>query len=111
MERGYVWDIPKPISAKLREAIMETVCAEFECTWVELKGPSRKQRLSDARAVYAYFCRRLMHDTFERIAAAVDKQHSSVVHGIKRIEGFISVGDNVAAIIARIEKKLLTTQI
>jgi chromosomal replication initiation ATPase DnaA len=76
-----------------------------------LKSRSTKRDHAYARGVYAYFCRKMLYDTFQRIGDDINRDHSNVIYILKRIEGLICIKDAIADQIAAMEQKLLTTHI
>lgn len=94
-----------------RKIILEMVCEEFGCTEQEIRSLVRKRPFSDARAVCSYIMRTHLKDTFIRIGMELNKDHSSVIEQIKRVEAFIYTKDLVAKKLRKIEGELLQRQI
>lgn len=94
-----------------RRYILERVCEEFGCTIDDVRSLVRKRNFSNARRVYSYITRTHLKDSFIRIGMELNKDHSSVIEQIQRMEDFIYTKDSVARTLQKIERHLLTKQI
>ena len=73
------------------EHIQQVVCASFQLTLEELKSPSRRKELVNARKIGMYLCRSYTTESLATIGKAFSRTHSSVLHAVaqlsKEIEG------------------------
>lgn len=71
----------------------------------DILGRSRKAEIVEARHLAFYFLRKKY--ILSEIAEIIKRDHSSVVHGIKRIESFLSIGDKrITESVDEIKRKL-----
>jgi chromosomal replication initiator protein len=69
------------------ESINKCVCQYFKITLTELNSKSRERRYSEPRQIAMYLSRKYTKKTLPEIAAAFGgKDHSTVIHAIKKIE-------------------------
>jgi len=67
--------------------VVAHVAVHFGLRTEDLKGDSRSRRINRARQIAMYLCRRLTASSLTEIARALNrKDHSTVLHGIKKIE-------------------------
>lgn len=76
----------KPINIDL---IMQTVADKYELEISDLKSKNRAKNISYPRQIAMYISRQLLDISLVNIATAFNKDHSTVVHGIKKIEADI----------------------
>lgn len=69
------------------ESINKCVCQYFKITLTELNSKSRERRYSEPRQIAMYLSRKYTKKTLPEIAAEYGgKDHSTVIHAIKKIE-------------------------
>lgn len=69
------------------ESINKCVCQYFKITSVELNSKSRERKYSEPRQIAMYLSRKYTKKTLPEIALAFGgKDHSTVIHAIKKIE-------------------------
>lgn len=69
------------------ESINKCVCQYFKITLQELNSKSRERKYSEPRQIAMYLSRKYTKKTLPEIAAAFGgKDHSTVIHAIKKIE-------------------------
>jgi chromosomal replication initiator protein len=69
------------------ESINKCVCQYFKISLVELNSKSRERKYSEPRQIAMYLCRKYTKKTLPDIAMAFGgKDHSTVIHAIKKIE-------------------------
>lgn len=69
------------------ESINKCVCQYFKISQTELNSKSRERRYSEPRQIAMYLTRKYTKKTLPEIAAAFGgKDHSTVIHAIKKIE-------------------------
>jgi chromosomal replication initiator protein len=67
------------------EHIQQVVCANFQVSLEDLKSPSRRKELANARKVGMYLCRSYTSQSLATIGKAFCRTHSSVLHAINRL--------------------------
>ena len=82
---------------KLLRKIIETVCAQFAVNKFELTGSSRKQHVSHARQCAFLLARKKTALTFEQIAKVFNRDHGTVIAGIKSAQNRIDTCQQYAA--------------
>ncbi len=95
--------------ASLQEAQMvylqNLICDEYNVSWAEMLAPGRKTQFVDARGAYCYLVRKYFNYSLSKIGDILGKDHTTVIHYINRVSGYIHVGDNAAIRIKRIERR------
>lgn len=71
---------------------IQDICVLFEITTEQLESKSRKSEIVTARNFcFAYFYS--LGNTLTQIAKAFNRNHATVIHGIKRLQDFIEIKD------------------
>jgi chromosomal replication initiator protein len=66
-------------------AILAAVAKQFHVTQADLKGPSRRQAISEARGIAMYLLRELTRATFENIGQQFGgRDHTTVMHACQK---------------------------
>jgi chromosomal replication initiator protein len=73
-------------------AIQDAVCAILGITRAELLSSSRTPRIARARHIAMYMSRQMTGSSLAEIARGFDRDHSTVLHAIRRIDGEIAPG-------------------
>jgi chromosomal replication initiation ATPase DnaA len=66
--------------------IMEATAIVSGVAMVDLNSPRRKAPYARARQIYYYVARTVTPVSFPRIAQTVGKDHSTVMHGVEKVE-------------------------
>lgn len=92
--------------AELNETTIQTlVCDEFNVNWHQVISTTRKAEAATARHVYWWLCWKWLGKNYSQIAKDFDRDHTSILHGKKKIDKLISVKDIfMTAKIKKIEK-------
>lgn len=53
---------------------------------------SRSREIALARQIYFHLCRKLTTSSFALMGSEVDRDHSTAIHGVKKIEDCLSLG-------------------
>lgn len=85
--------------------LQRMVCDEFGIPWNKVIERSRKRQEVDARSAYCYLAKKLLGYSLKRIAGIIGKDHTTVIHNIRRADGFIHVCDDGSKKILRIQKR------
>lgn len=76
-------------------AIQDAVCATLGITRAELLSSSRTPRIARARHIAMYMSRQMTGSSLAEIARGFDRDHSTVLHAIRRIDGEIAPGSSL----------------
>ena len=89
--------------------IVEKIAFYFELSPEELSGKSKVKNTAQARQIAMYLMRKLTNMTLEEIGTVLKKDHSTVLHSIKKVEEGIaespSFADSIREITANITNK------
>jgi len=66
--------------------IVQEVCTEFRLTPTQLYSKSRQVRIAFGRMIAMYLCRRVTKASLPRIGDVFYRDHTTVLHAIRRIE-------------------------
>lgn len=87
------------------ETIRNLICVEFDVNWDEVCSKSRKYHLVEARHAYFFLAYRFLKKTLAKIGEDCGgRDHTTIVHGIKKVENMIETNDPMAEQIRRIEE-------
>lgn len=82
--------------------IQDVVASYFNTTWDLISGATRQPVLVNARHVFMWLLRQEGY-TFKEIGKYCKRDHSTVLVAVKKITGFIEVGDDLANDIEKIK--------
>jgi len=81
----------KPVQKLTPQKIIQAVCSYFKIKSEDLNSPSRKYSLALARQILMYLMRKELDLPLEQIGQFIGgRDHSTVIHGIEKIEREIS---------------------
>ena len=86
--------------------ILETVSNYFNVKIDEIKSKKRNQPITNARQVYMYLAREILNESLLNIGKSIDRDHSTVIHGIEKIEDKLKKDKNFEATISALKDKL-----
>ena len=86
--------------------LMQAVCAEFNISPEQMRSTCKRRQYSDAKMVYSFLSKMYLRLTTTRIGHVLNLDHSTVVHKIKNMRGFIEVNDPVVSKMRFVEEKL-----
>jgi chromosomal replication initiator protein len=101
----------KPLAPVTIEAVQDVVASIFGLTRAELLSTSRTARVSRARQAAMFLSRELTGASLPRIAAAFERDHSTVMHAIRAVQGRIEPGSETADAIHRARLELEKTAV
>ncbi len=81
------------------EYIIEKIASYYNITTEEIAGKSKIKNTALARQISMYLMRKLTSLTLEEIGAVLNRDHSTVLHAIRRIEDNISNSPEFADVI------------
>ena len=97
-------DKPREITPQL---IIDVVCEHFHITKEQMISKSRSNDIAKPRQIAMYLCKNMTNASLETIGKAVGgRDHSTVVHGIKKVGDDISTDTSVERLVATIRKKI-----
>ena len=73
------------------DKILEDVCDYYDVKMEYVKSKDRFQNLVDARQVYCYLCRNYTVASLSEIGNLINRDHSTVVWSVNKINDFIDV--------------------
>lgn len=95
---------PKEITAQL---IIEVVAEHYDITMEQMISNSRKQTIIKPRQIAMYLCREMVSTNLTSIGQLLGKKdHSTVIHGVNKIENNIKTDPNLKSEIEIIKKKI-----
>lgn len=86
--------------------ILETVSGHFNVKIEEIKSKKRNKPITNARQVYMYLTREILNESLLNIGKSIDRDHSTVIHGIEKIEELIKTDKKFEATILSLKEKL-----
>ena len=95
------------------EYIQEMVCKYFNITMKDLKSSQRSNDIAFPRQIGMYLCRILTNESFPKIGEAFGKRdHTTVMHGYKKIEQDIkqNPNSNTKLIVDSVKKIILSKE-
>ena len=89
------------------EVIMETVCEHFQIQPSDVCGTRRNTEIAVPRQIIMYLCRILLDMPHKSIGSFLGKRdHSTVIHGIRKVEDEMNINPNMKTTIDVILKKM-----
>jgi chromosomal replication initiator protein len=95
---------PKSTERVSVELIQQVVAEHFELSTAELLGNGRERRLSQPRQLAMYLSCELTEENLPAIAAAFDRDHSTVVHARDKVSGDRKLGGATATTLDRLKE-------
>lgn len=87
--------------------ILNIVCEEFDVSPEDIKSSRRNQEIVTPRHIFMYLCRQIIDMTYEDIAKyLMRKDHTTVMHGYKKVKDDISKNPEYASKITNIKNKI-----
>jgi len=88
------------------QAVQDAVCACLGVARSELLSPARAARVVRARQLAMYLARELSGASLAEIARAFDRDHSTVLHAIRSVQGGLEPGAELTRTIHRVRQTL-----
>ncbi len=89
-----------------RGAIQREVARYYKVTVEALREDRRHKALAHARQVAMYLCRKLTKSSFPEIASRFNKDHSTVIAAVRKVEGLRETDATVKRELDELEEKL-----
>ncbi|MCR4842782.1 MAG: chromosomal replication initiator protein DnaA [Eubacterium sp.] len=86
--------------------IIDTVCEHFHLTRAELLSKKRTNAIARPRMIAMYLCRHMTDSSLENIGSVMGKDHSTIHHGIEKIEKELSTDQQLKTDIEVLQKIL-----
>jgi chromosomal replication initiator protein len=93
-------------AAERLERIQRAVCDVLHLSLEDMRSPRRAPSLVRGRQLAMYVARRRTDLTLAEIARGFDRDHSTVIHSIRRVERDLETGSDVHAVLERIHERL-----
>lgn len=89
------------------ESITKAVSSYFKLTMGDIKGKTRKKEIALGRHIAMYMSHKILKKTLEEIGEFFDnRDHSTVIHGIRKIDNLIKKDSTISQQIYEIESRL-----
>lgn len=82
--------------------IQRAVCIHYGVKLAEMLSPSRDAAIALPRQIAAYICRRLTKRGYPELGRRFDRDHSTIVHGCRKISGLVQTDAGLASTINEI---------
>ncbi len=97
-------EAPKEVTPDL---IMNIVADHFSVSVSDIKSSKRNSELVLPRQIFMYLCREMIDIPFTSIASILGKKdHSTIMHGVKKIKNEITTSDDIKNKVEIIKKKI-----
>lgn len=90
--------------------LQQVICDYYGITFKDLVSHNRSRKLVDARTLYAYIATNFLKAKQSMLAGELNKDHSTIIHYLKRAETLLSVDDVLAKDLSIIEKNFYENQ-
>jgi hypothetical protein len=105
-----VWYVPPPFKIHQTpiQRIITAVAKRFKLHPAELRSPRRMTELVEARSIVAYFGRTLLRQSLNQIGRNLgDRDHTTILHGIQKVEHKMIVDPEFGQTIAALREQLM----
>ncbi|WP_317366852.1 chromosomal replication initiator protein DnaA [uncultured Tyzzerella sp.] len=89
------------------DTILEAVSNHFNVKIDEIRSKKRNQPITIARQVYMYLTREILNESLLNIGRSIGRDHSTVIHGIEKIEEKLKSDKNFENSIIVLRDKIL----
>lgn len=87
--------------------ILDAVCAYYELPIKLIKGEKRDKPIAESRQVLMYLLKKNTRMTLQEIAAFLEKSdHTTIIHGVKKIEALLLTSDRIRTDVEELTKRL-----
>ena len=89
------------------ESITKAVASFYKLALGDIKGKTRKKEVALARHIAMYMCHKILKKTLEEIGEYFDnRDHSTVIHGIKKVQNLVKEDSKISQQLYEIESRL-----
>ncbi|MDD3368166.1 MAG: chromosomal replication initiator protein DnaA [Lachnospiraceae bacterium] len=96
-------DQPKKVTLEL---ILNTICEHFNVKADDIKSKKRNAEIVMPRQIFMYLSRELTDDSLTSIALFINRDHTTAMHGVDKVEKKLATDDNLVNNIEIIKKKI-----
>lgn len=96
------------LATSRKQLIQDIVCHYFDIAWHDIESQNRVRPVTNARHAYMYLLR-MEGYSLEEIGADCGRDHTTVMHAVKKVKGFYKTHDELADDIEDIKKLLPAT--
>lgn len=90
-----------------KKILQDIITSYFKITWHQVECKEKYRASVNARHIYMYLARTALKYTFVEIAKDCgNRHHTSVIHAMKKINGYYQVGDSMIKDIDAIKRLL-----
>lgn len=98
---------PNKQAAPSPEIIIATVADFYNIKPEDITSQSRKQEFVLPRQIVMYLCSKILYIPYQKIAQIINKKdHTTVLHGVKKVEQEIKVNESLSQTVEEIVKKI-----
>lgn len=98
--------VPMPARSVMRQ-IVRYVADELGLTPAEIIGPDRRAPIVRGRQIVMYLAKKITDRSYPSIGRQLnDRDHTTVLHGCRKVEGLLQVDPDLVALVARLEARL-----
>jgi DNA-binding MarR family transcriptional regulator len=99
------------VKQELHHEILKHLSEIYECSIVDILSKAKIRHFVDARAIFAFILRNNCGESLSEIGQALERDHSSVSHLVKRTEDMIFIKDEkTCRAVNLIQEKLFNQQ-
>lgn len=89
------------------EYIIQIVADHFGITITDIISPKRKAEIAYPRQIAMYLCRECTNESLASIGKIMGKDHSTVIHGVDKIEEDIKINESTRNTVDILKKKII----
>lgn len=87
--------------------ILEIVSDYFNIKIDDIKSKKRNKNITTSRQVYMYLAREILDEPLLNIGKSINRDHSTVIHGIEKIQEKLKVDSNFQNTISSLKEKII----
>lgn len=91
---------------ELKPFVQKVICEFFKTNWQLIEEKSREQKFVDARFAYSYIMVEIYKQSKKATGRDIKKHHTSVMHAIKEVKGYMKVDEDYRIRINQLIKML-----
>lgn len=82
-------DDGRPIPPVHPDTVIDVCARAFGCSPLDIKSPARAQPVADARACVSFFLVRHIGMKLQEVGRILNRHHSAIIHGVRKVEELI----------------------
>jgi chromosomal replication initiation ATPase DnaA len=103
-----VYSASRTVNNGSKHVLKDIVCDVFGVSEKQIFYKTRKTAIKEARQVYCYLCRELLHLSLVEIASDINQDHTTVISSQRRIQSLIDIIHHITDKIDSCTKEYLT---